>query len=86
MAQCHDTMNYSDVGNTVEMIHAMKDEFMEDPISFKKLLEDAEKPLYLGCVKFTKLSALVKLYNVKARYGWSDKSFPNIRGYAPSEQ
>ena len=78
MAQCHDTMNYSDVGNTVEIIHAMKNEFMEDPISFKKLLEDAEKPLYLGCEKFTKLSALVKLYNVKARYGWSDKSFSDL--------
>ena len=78
MAQCHDTVNYSDVGNTVDMIHAMKDEFMEDPILFKKLLEDAEKPLYPGCAKFTKLSALVILYNVKARYGWSDKSFSDL--------
>ena len=78
MAQCHDAVNYSDVGNTVDMIHAMKDEFMEDPILFKKLLEDAEKPLYPGCAKFTKLSALVKLYNVKARYGWSDKSFSDL--------
>ena len=66
MAQCHDTVNYNDVGNTVEMIHAMKYEFMEDPISFKKLVEDVEKPLYPGCAKFTKLSALVKFYNVKA--------------------
>ena len=71
-------MNYSDVGNTVKMIHAMKDEFMEDPISFKKLLENAKKPLYLGCAKFTKLSALVKLYNVKAQYGWSNKSFSDL--------
>ena len=78
MAQCHDTMNYSDVDNTLEMVHAMKDEFMIDPISFKKLLEDAEKPLYPGCAKFTKLSALVKLYNVKARYGWSDKNFSDL--------
>ena len=75
MAQCHDTMNYSDVGNTVEMIHAMKDEFMEDPVSLKKLLEDAEKPLYPGCANFTKLSTLVKLYNVKAQYGGQIKAF-----------
>ena len=78
MAQCHDMMNYSDVGNTVEMIHAMKDEFMEDPISFKKFLDDIEKPLYPSCEKFTKLSALVKLYNVKARYGWSNKSISDL--------
>ena len=57
------------------MVHAIKDEFMTDLISFKKLLEDAEKPLYPGCIKFINLSTLVKLYNVKARYGWSDKSF-----------
>ncbi|RVW33032.1 hypothetical protein CK203_101237 [Vitis vinifera] len=62
----------------VQMVHVIDDEFMTDPMSFKKLLEDAEKPLYPGCIKFTKLSALVKLYNVKARYGWSDKSFSDL--------
>lgn len=65
MTQCHDTMNYSDVDNTVEMVHVMKDEFMTVPISFKQLLEDAKKPLYPSCAKFIKLSTVVKLYNVK---------------------
>ena len=69
MAQCYDMSDYGDVGSTVEIIHAIKDGFMTDPMSFKKLLEDIEKPLYLGYTKFTKLSTLVKLYNVKARYG-----------------
>ena len=45
---------------------------------FGRLLEDAEKPLYLGCMKYTKLSALVKLYDLKARYGWSDKGFSKL--------
>ncbi|RVW66354.1 hypothetical protein CK203_065181 [Vitis vinifera] len=67
MAQRYDTMDCGDVASTVEMVHAIEDEFMTDPMSFKKLLEDAEKPLYPSCIKFTKLSALVKLYNVKAR-------------------
>eukprot|EP00261_Vitis_vinifera_P034131 XP_019075374.1 PREDICTED: uncharacterized protein LOC109122593 [Vitis vinifera] len=71
-------MDCGDVASTVEMVHAIEDEFMTDPMSFKKLLEDAEKPLYPSCIKFTKLSALVKLYNVKARYGWSDKSFSDL--------
>ena len=78
MAQCYDTMDCGDVASTIEMVHATEDEFMTDPKSFKQLLEDAEKPLYPGCVQFTKLSALVKLYNVKARYGWSDKSFSDL--------
>ena len=78
MAQRYDTMDCADVASTVEMVHAIEDEFMTDPMSFKKLLEDAEKPLYPSCIKFTKLSALVKLYNVKARYGWSDKSFSDL--------
>ena len=78
MAQCYDTMDCGDVASTIEMVHATEDEFMTDPKSFKQLLEDAKKPLYPGCVQFTKLSALVKLYNVKARYGWSDKSFSDL--------
>ena len=45
---------------------------------FEKLLNDAEKPLYEGCKKFTKLSTLVKLYNLKVRYGWSDISFSEL--------
>ncbi|RVW60633.1 hypothetical protein CK203_048855 [Vitis vinifera] len=68
MAQCYDTMDCGDVASPVEMVHVIEDEFMTDPISFKNLLEDAEKPLYLSCINFTKLSALVKLYNVKARW------------------
>nr|GEV90879.1 hypothetical protein [Tanacetum cinerariifolium] len=34
---------------------------------------DAEKPLYRGCPEFTKLSAIVKLLNLKGKYGDSDK-------------
>ena len=45
---------------------------------FQTLLEDVKKPLYPGCRNFTKLSALVTLYNLKARYGWSDKSFSEL--------
>ncbi|RVW75683.1 hypothetical protein CK203_055220 [Vitis vinifera] len=45
MAQRYDTMDCGDVASTVEMVHAIEDEFMTDPMSFKKLLEDAEKPL-----------------------------------------
>ena len=78
MAQGYDTLDYGDVASTLEMVHAAQDECMNDPMSFKKLVEDAEKPLYPNCLKYNKLSALVKLYNLKAKYGWSDKSFSDL--------
>ncbi|XP_073121393.1 uncharacterized protein [Henckelia pumila] len=43
-----------------------------------KFLEEAEKPLYNGCTRYTKLSALVKLYNTKARHGMSDALFSDL--------
>ncbi|XP_042460530.1 uncharacterized protein LOC122044052 [Zingiber officinale] len=43
-----------------------------------KFLEEAEKPLYKGCKRYTKLSALVKLYNTKARHGMSDALFSDL--------
>ena len=39
----------------------------------------SKKPLYLGCKNsLTLLSAVLSLVNVKARYGWSDKSFSSL--------
>ncbi|RVW19147.1 hypothetical protein CK203_095156 [Vitis vinifera] len=60
------------------MVQVAYDDRKNDPKLFETLLEDAQKPLYPGCRNFTKLSALVKLYNLKARYGWSDKSFSEL--------
>ncbi|RVW24082.1 hypothetical protein CK203_091324 [Vitis vinifera] len=60
------------------MVEAAQDDCKANPKLFERLLEDAEKPLYPDCKNFTKLSALVKLYNLKERYGWSDKSFSEL--------
>ncbi|XP_073153787.1 uncharacterized protein [Henckelia pumila] len=62
----------------VDMVQDVYDSYAENPNQFTKLLEDAEKPLYPGCTKFTKLSAIVKLFNLKAKYNWSDKSFTDM--------
>ncbi|KAA0039737.1 hypothetical protein E6C27_scaffold2373G00020 [Cucumis melo var. makuwa] len=59
----------------VEIVH---EQYSKDPSGFEKLLNDAEKPLYEGCKKFTKLSILVKLYNLKVRHGWSNISFSEL--------
>ncbi|GKD59247.1 putative reverse transcriptase domain-containing protein [Tanacetum coccineum] len=66
---------------TVEMVNATKESFDEDDLAkFQELLLDAEKPLYKGCPDFTKLSAIVKLLNLKGKYGASDKFFTELLG------
>ncbi|GJX26420.1 retrovirus-related pol polyprotein from transposon TNT 1-94, partial [Tanacetum coccineum] len=66
---------------TVEMVNATKDNFDEDYlVKFQELLLDAEKPLYEGCPDFTKLSVIVKLLNLKGKYGASDKFFTELLG------
>ena len=47
------------------MIQVAHEEYSKDPNEFEKLFNDAEKSLYEGWKKFTKLSTLVKLYNLK---------------------
>ncbi|XP_024046507.1 uncharacterized protein LOC112100875 [Citrus clementina] len=77
---CQNDSGYMDYdgGNTVEMVEDAFKDCDSDLKALKKLLEDSEKPLYPGSNKFTKLSALVKLYNIKGRYGWSDSSFSDL--------
>ncbi|KAF5446854.1 hypothetical protein F2P56_032452 [Juglans regia] len=43
--------------------------------NFADLLEDARRPLYPSCLKFSKLSFIVKLLHIKTVGGWSVKSF-----------
>ncbi|GKA67469.1 retrovirus-related pol polyprotein from transposon TNT 1-94 [Tanacetum coccineum] len=71
----------TDGPSTVEMVNATKESFDEDGIAkFQELLLDAEKLLYKGCSYFTKLSAIVKLLNLKGKYGASDKFFTELLG------
>ncbi|GJY61119.1 putative reverse transcriptase domain-containing protein [Tanacetum coccineum] len=65
----------------VEMVNTTKDNFDEDDlVKFQELLLDTEKPLYEGYPDFTKLSAIVKLLNLKGKYGCSDKFFTELLG------
>ena len=61
--------------STIEMVQATHEDCKNDLESFQRLLKDVEKPLYSGCINCTKLSALIKLYNLKTCFKWSDKSF-----------
>ena len=64
-----------------EMIHDLgKESFQQAHAPMYNTLEsDSKKPLYPGCKKsLTLLSAVLSLVNVKAKYGWSNKSFTSL--------
>ncbi|KAL4037029.1 hypothetical protein IC575_000612 [Cucumis melo] len=52
--------------------------FNDKSENFEELVDDAKKPLYPNCTNFTKISTLIKLYNLKGKFGWSDKSFTGL--------
>ncbi len=60
------------------MENAVEEDLRDCPQMFEKLVSDAEKLLYEGCTKFTRLSAMLKLYNLKSGNGWTDKSFTDL--------
>ncbi|XP_026410665.1 uncharacterized protein LOC113305888 [Papaver somniferum] len=78
----------TDAPDTIDMMQAAE-EFADDPIKFKKLLEDAENPLYEVCPNFTKLSAIVQLFKLKSKHGASNMFFnellPLLKDMLPKE-
>ena len=65
--------------NFDEMFCDVENEYINDENDaykkFAELKNDSQIPLFPGCKTFTKLSAVLNLYNLKASNGWSDKSF-----------
>ncbi|XP_021995110.1 uncharacterized protein LOC110892035 [Helianthus annuus] len=49
----------------------------DDYIKLQHLIEDAQKPLYSDC-EISKLEAVLKLFNLKAKNRWSDTSFTDL--------
>nr|XP_043638244.1 uncharacterized protein LOC122609251 [Erigeron canadensis] len=70
----------NDIGDNLKgMLHDVEDEVVDkDYEKFQQLFSESEKELYPGCTKYTKLSGVLKLFNVKASHGWSDKSFTEL--------
>ncbi|WCJ39870.1 hypothetical protein M5689_020822 [Euphorbia peplus] len=50
----------------------------DEASKFLKLLEDAKQKLYPGCENFSKLSFVVKMFQIKCLHGLSDTSFNSI--------
>ncbi|KAL0561284.1 hypothetical protein IC582_001706 [Cucumis melo] len=66
---------HDDLFNIVNMFQSTHDQSCNRSNIFDTTFDDAKKSLYSGCKKFTKLSTLVRLYNLKVKYGWSNTSF-----------
>ena len=80
--QDSENVNDINVDDNVELDDLMQDveaEFIDEiPKFFENMCADSKKPLYPNCTKFTKLSAVFKLFSLKAKNGWSDKSFTSL--------
>nr|GEW03499.1 hypothetical protein [Tanacetum cinerariifolium] len=62
-----------------EMLHDVESNVDEKNVKkLQQLFVNAERPLYNECKKFTKLSSVVKLLDLKAKNNWSDKSFSTL--------
>ncbi|KAK9290896.1 hypothetical protein L1049_009075 [Liquidambar formosana] len=55
-----------------------REEPNENASKFFRLLRDVEQKLYPGCKKLTKLSFVVRLFQLKCLYGWSNKSVDGL--------
>ncbi|XP_028799754.1 uncharacterized protein LOC114755053 [Neltuma alba] len=61
-----------------DMIHDVGVDVVKQLHKYSNLCNDAEKPLYPGCTKYTRLTVVLKLVNLKAKNGWSNKSFTEL--------
>ncbi|PNY02971.1 hypothetical protein L195_g026293 [Trifolium pratense] len=61
-----------------DMIRDIGPESFQRAQMYDNLRKDKEDTLYPGCTNFTRLSAVLRLFNLKARNGWTDKSFTEL--------
>ena len=61
-------------GHLTNMINDVEDHFVDRTNELTKILEEVQKPIY-PYLNITKLSFLVRVYNLKARNGWMDNGF-----------
>jgi hypothetical protein len=61
-----------------EMMNDMEQKCVDNSKIIRKLFEISRISLFSGCTKFMKISIIFKLYNLKAKNRWSDKSFISL--------
>jgi hypothetical protein len=61
-----------------EIMNDIAADFVDIPEIFKNLGNDSNVPLFPDCTKFMKIYVIFKLYNLKAKNRWSNKSFTSL--------
>ena len=61
-----------------DMICDIEGESVHQAYVFYSLKDDSLTQLYPGCSSFTHLSVVLRLFNMKARNGWTDRSFTEL--------
>ena len=74
--------NVECMNNDIELDEIMSD-VENDCTYIPEILRDlfqkeSNVPLYPDCMKYLKITAVFNLYNLKAKNGWSDKSFTDL--------
>ncbi|XP_071732447.1 uncharacterized protein [Rutidosis leptorrhynchoides] len=68
-------VNFDDMFDELDTEDNVADKYHD---RLQQLFVVAKKPLYTGCMNFTKLSAVIQLVNLKSNNGWSDTSFTSL--------
>ena len=58
-----------------DMIDVIGEENFKWPHVYDSLKDDSKKSLYPDCIRFTHLLAILRLFNIKVRNGWINRSF-----------
>jgi len=61
-----------------DMIHDIGGESVHQAHLFDSIKDDSLTQLYPGCSSFTRLSPILQLFNMKARNGWTNRSFTEL--------
>ena len=72
--QCEHSNIYSE-DCMEDMIRDIEEESFHQAHVYDSLKDDSLTELYPGCSSFTRLSAVLRLFNMKARNGWTNRSF-----------
>jgi len=75
--QCEKSNIFSK-GYMDDMIHDIEGESVHQPNVFDSLKNDSLTELYPSCSSFSRLSAVLRLFNMKARNGCTDRSFTEL--------
>ncbi|XP_074376914.1 uncharacterized protein LOC141718433 [Apium graveolens] len=67
---------YENCNNDSE--HGVRKGLDDDAKKFYRLVEEGGQPLYPECLKFTRLSFIVRLYQLKCIHGFSESAFSDL--------